>query len=66
MVTKPAVKIPKLVEEVLINSGKVLLYGALWRLSRPLHLFSVPLKEYTLNRILDLMVTKLALVIEKF
>ena len=32
MVTKPAVKIPKLVEEVLINSGEVLL---LWRLLAP-------------------------------
>lgn len=42
-------------------------FGAL---GRPLYLFSVPLKEYTLDRILDLMVTKLALVIanltEKF
>ena len=42
-------------------------FGAL---GRPHHLFSVPLKEYTFDRILDLMVTKLALVIanliEKF
>ena len=44
--------------------------GPFSALGRLLHLFSVPLKEYTLDRILDLMATKLALVIanliEKF
>lgn len=44
-----------------MNSGDVMLYGALWRLIHTLHLLSVPLKEYALDRIQELMVTKLAL-----
>lgn len=50
MSTKLAMRMPKLIKEFL-NFGKVLVYGAFWRLICPLSLVSMLLKEHTLDGI---------------